>query len=90
MARAQDGDRRVIALTCAVRSLCDRSTSSSVLDDAVGLRVYDSAMLREPLENCAQLEDVQKAAGRRDAGTTKLYDRRSCNSEEGGVVLATY
>jgi integrase len=39
----------VIALTCAVRSLCDRSTSS-----------------REPLENCAQLEDVQKAAGHRD------------------------
>jgi hypothetical protein len=60
----------VIALTCAVRSLCDRSTSS-----------------REPLENCAQLEDVQKAAGHRDAGTTKLYDRRSCNPEKGGVVL---
>src|SRR4030081_165604 len=28
------------------------------------------------LENGAQLEDVQKAAGHRDPSTTKLYDRR--------------
>jgi integrase/recombinase XerD len=28
------------------------------------------------LENGDQLEDVQKAAGHRDSGTTKLYDRR--------------
>ena len=27
------------------------------------------------LENGAQLEDVQKAAGHRDPGTTELYDR---------------
>jgi hypothetical protein len=31
---------------------------------------------REALENGAQLEDVQKAAGHRDHGTTKLYNRR--------------
>ena len=33
------------------------------------------------LENGAQLEDVQKAAGHRDPSTTKLYDRRSYNPE---------
>jgi hypothetical protein len=36
------------------------------------------------LENGAQLEDVQKAAGHRDPGTTKLYDRRGC--EGAGAV----
>ena len=35
------------------------------------------------LENGAQLEDVQKAAGHRDPSTTKLYDRRGY----GGVRL---
>jgi integrase/recombinase XerD len=37
------------------------------------------------LENGAQLEDVQKAAGHRDPGTTKLYDRRGAAS-----FFATY
>jgi integrase/recombinase XerD len=34
------------------------------------------------LENGAQLEDVQKAAGHRDPSTTKLYDRRAYNPEK--------
>jgi hypothetical protein len=34
------------------------------------------------LENGAQLEDVQKAAGHRDPSTTKLYDRRGYNPEK--------
>jgi hypothetical protein len=34
------------------------------------------------LENSAQLEDVQKAAGHRDPSTTKLYDRRGYNPEK--------
>jgi hypothetical protein len=34
------------------------------------------------LENGGQLEDVQKAAGHRDPGTTKLYDRRGYNPEK--------
>ena len=34
------------------------------------------------LENGAQLEDVQKAAGHRDPSTTKLYDRRGFNPEK--------
>ena len=42
------------------------------------------------LENGAQLEDVQKAAGHRDPGTTKLYDRRGYNPEKEASFFATY
>ena len=38
------------------------------------------------LENGAQLEDVQKAAGHRDPSTTKLYDRRGYNPEKAARV----
>jgi integrase/recombinase XerD len=41
------------------------------------------------LENGAQLEDVQKAAGHRDPGTTKLYDRRGYNPEKAASFFAT-
>jgi hypothetical protein len=36
------------------------------------------------------LEDVQKAAGHRDPGTTKLYDRRGYNPEKAASFFATY
>ena len=42
------------------------------------------------LENGAQLEDVQKAAGHRDPGTTKLYGRRGYNPEKAASFFATY
>ena len=42
------------------------------------------------LENGAQLEDVQKAAGHRDPSTTKLYDRRGYNPEKAASFYATY
>jgi integrase/recombinase XerD len=42
------------------------------------------------LENGAQLEDVQKAAGHRDPSTTKLYDRRGYNPERAASFFATY
>jgi site-specific recombinase XerD len=42
------------------------------------------------LENGAQLEDVQKAAGHRDPCTTKLYDRRGHNPEKAASFFATY
>jgi hypothetical protein len=42
------------------------------------------------VENGAQLEDVQKAAGHRDPGTTKLYDRRGYNPEKAASFFATY
>jgi integrase/recombinase XerD len=43
-----------------------------------------------PLENGAQLEDVQKAAGHRDPSTTRLYDRRGYNPEKAASFFATY
>jgi integrase/recombinase XerD len=42
------------------------------------------------LENGAQLEDVQKAAGHRDPSTTKLYDRRGYNPEKAASFFATH
>ncbi len=42
------------------------------------------------LENGAQLEDVQRAAGHRDPSTTKLYDRRGYNPEKAASFFATY
>ena len=42
------------------------------------------------LENGAQLEDVQKAAGHRDPSTTKLYDRRGYNPEKTASFFGTY
>jgi site-specific recombinase XerD len=42
------------------------------------------------LENGANLEDVQKAAGHRDPSTTKLYDRRGYNPEKAASFFATY
>jgi integrase/recombinase XerD len=42
------------------------------------------------LDNGAPLEDVQKAAGHRDASTTKLYDRRGYNPEKAASFFATY
>jgi integrase/recombinase XerD len=42
------------------------------------------------LENGAQLEGVQKAAGHRDPSATKLYDRRGYNPEKAATFFATY
>ena len=65
---------------------------------AIGLeRGYSAHSMRATfittaLENGAQLEDVQKAAGHRDPSTTKFYDRRGYNPERGcvGVSAAVY
>lgn len=63
---------------------------------AIGLaRGYSAHPMRATfittaLENGAQLEDVQKAAGHRDPSTTKLYDRRGYNPEKVASFFATY
>ena len=38
----------------------------------------------------AQLKDVQKAAGHRDPGTTKLYDRCGHNPEKAASFFVIY
>ena len=63
---------------------------------AIGLKGGYSAhsmratFITTALENGAQLEDVQKAAGHRDPSTTKLYDRRHYNPEKAASFFATY
>jgi integrase/recombinase XerD len=52
------------------------------LDRGYSAHSMRATFITTALENGAQLEDVQKAAGHRDPGTTKLYDRR-----EGGELL---
>jgi len=42
------------------------------------------------LEHGAQLKDVQKAAGHRDPGTTKLYDRCGHNPEKAASFFVIY
>jgi len=42
------------------------------------------------LENGCSLEDVQRAAGHSEPGTTKLYDRRGYNPEKSASFFATY
>ena len=42
------------------------------------------------LENGATLDDVQRAAGHSEPGTTKLYDRRGYNPEKSASYFATY
>jgi site-specific recombinase XerD len=60
---------------------------------AIGLaRGYSAHSMRATfittaLENGAQLEDVQKAAGHRDPSTTKLYDRRRYNPAKAASFL---
>jgi hypothetical protein len=42
------------------------------------------------LENGCSLEDVQRAAGRWEPRTTKLFDRRGYNPEKSASYFATY
>lgn len=60
------------------------------LDRAYSAHSMRAIFITTALENGAQLEDVQKAAGHRDPGTTKLYDRRGYNPEKAASFFATY
>jgi integrase/recombinase XerD len=60
------------------------------LDRGYSARSMRATFITTALENGAQLEDVQKAAGHRDPSTTKLYDRRGYNPEKAASFFATY
>ena len=60
------------------------------LDRGYSAHSMRATLITTALENGAQLEDVQKAAGHRDPGTTKLYDRRGYNPEKAASFFATY
>ena len=68
--------RKYAAATCLARGYSAHSMRATFITTA--------------LENGAQLEDVQKAAGHRDPSTTKLYDRRGYNPEKAASFFATY
>jgi integrase/recombinase XerD len=60
------------------------------LDRCYSVHSMRGTFITRELENGAQLEDVQKAAGRRDPGTTKLYDQCGDNPEKAASFFATY
>jgi integrase/recombinase XerD len=60
------------------------------LDRGYSAHSMRATFITTELENGAQLEDVQKAAGHRDPSTTKLYDRRGYNPEKAASFFATY
>jgi site-specific recombinase XerD len=60
------------------------------LERAYSAHSMRATFITTALENGAQLEDVQKAAGHRDPSTTKLYDRRGYNPEKAASFFATY
>ena len=68
----------------------DRRSHGLGLDRGCSAHSMRAAFITTALENGAQLEDVQKAAGHRDPGTTKLYDRRGYNPEKAASFFATY
>jgi hypothetical protein len=57
------------------------------LDRGYSAHSMRATFITTALENGAQLEDVQEAAGHRDSGTTKLYDRRGYNPEKAASFL---
>ena len=60
------------------------------LDRGYSAHSMRATFITTALENGAQLEDVQKAAGHRAPATTKLYDRRGYNPEKAASFFATY
>ena len=60
------------------------------LDRGYSAHSMRATVITTALEHGAQLKDVQKAAGHRDPGTTKLYDRRGYNPEKAASFFATY
>ena len=69
---------------------CASSPPGMGVDRGYSAHSMRATFITTALENGAQLEDVQKAAGHRDPGTTKLYDRRGYNPEKAATFFATY
>jgi site-specific recombinase XerD len=74
----------------AVDRIVRKYAASLGLDRGYSAHSMRATFITTALENGAQLEDVQKAAGHRDPSTTKLYDRRGYNPEKAASFFATY
>ena len=76
--------------TDAIDRVVRKYTGAVGLDRGYSAHSTRATLITTALENGAQLEDVQKAAGHRDPSTTKLYDRRGYNPEKAASFFATY
>jgi integrase/recombinase XerD len=74
----------------AIDRLVRKYSAALGLDRGYSAHSMRATFITTALENGAQLEDVQKAAGHRDPSTTKLYDRRGYNPEKAASFFATY
>jgi len=74
----------------AIDSVVRKYATALGLDRGYSAHSMRATFITTALENGAQLEDVQKAAGHRDPSTTKLYDRRGYNPEKAASFVATY
>jgi site-specific recombinase XerD len=74
----------------AIDRVVRRYAAALGLDRGYSAHSMRVTFITTALENGAQLEDVQKAAGHRDPSTTKLYDRRGYNPEKAASFFATY
>jgi len=74
----------------AIDRVVRKHASALGLDRGYSAHSMRATFITTALENGAQLEDVQKAAGHRDPSTTKLYDRRAYNPEKAASFFATY
>ncbi len=74
----------------AIDRVVRKYAASIGLDRGYSAHSMRATFITTALENGAQLEDVQKAAGHRDPSTTKLYDRRGYNPERAASLFATY
>jgi integrase/recombinase XerD len=60
------------------------------LDRGYSAHSMRATFITTALDNGCSLEDVQRAAGHSEPGTTKLYDRRGYNPEKSASFFATY
>jgi site-specific recombinase XerD len=74
----------------AIDQVVRKYSAALGLDRGYSAHSMRATFITTALENGAQLEDVQKAAGHRDPSTTKLYDRRGYNPEKAASFFATY
>jgi integrase/recombinase XerD len=79
-------------MASTVCTSCDMRRRAKVIRLGRGYSAHSmrATFTTTALENGAQLEDVQKAAGHRDPSTTKLYDRRGYDPEKAASFFATY
>jgi len=74
----------------AIKRVLRKYAAAIGLDRGYSVHSMRATFITKALENGAQLEDVQKAAGRRDPSATNMYDRRGYNPEKAANFFATY